>query len=129
MAQTATQNNGNRPKLELPPNQPVKLKLLKERPFTGENSRGKYYLYSVVDSDGIELAYFASEEIHNLIQENKLKSGAEIQLTKKGKAVEFAIIGQAIPEVPLSPDTDNLKVLIPVEKRTRFRGKLHTPFS
>jgi hypothetical protein len=109
---TATQNNGNRPKLELVPNQPVKLKLLKSTPFTGENSRGKYYLYSVVDSDAIEMAYFASEEIHNLIQSNKLKTGAEIQLTKKGKAVEFAIIGQATPEAPVAADGDGLKAIL-----------------
>ena len=109
---TATQNNGNRPKLELVPNQPVKLKLLKPTPFTGENSRGIYYLYSVVDADGIELAYFASEEIHNLIQTNGLKSGSEIQLTKKGKAVEFAIIGQSLPEQAPAPDADNLKAIL-----------------
>jgi hypothetical protein len=114
MPPTTTQNNGSRPKLELVPNQPVKLKLLKPAPFTGENSRGKYYLYSVVDSDGIEMAYFASEEIHNLIQSNKLKAGAEIQLTKKDKAVEFAIIGQPKPEALSSsaPDTDNLKAIL-----------------
>jgi hypothetical protein len=104
--------SGTRPKLDLPPNQPVRLRLLKERPFTGENSRGKYYLYSV----GVELAYFASEEIHNLIQANKLKADSAIQLTKKGKAVEFAIIGQATPE-PIPPtastnDPDNLKAIL-----------------
>lgn len=116
MPPTTTQNNGNRPKLELLQNQPVKLKLLKSSPYTGENSHGKYYLYSVVDSDGIELAYFASEDIHNLIQSNKLKSGSEIQLTKKGKAVELAIIGQAQPVESVSssatPDADNLKAIL-----------------
>jgi hypothetical protein len=74
-----------------------------------------YYLYSVVDSDGIELAYFASEEIHSLIQSKNLKNGTEIQLTKKGKAVEFAIIGQALPNEPasvLSADSDNLKAIL-----------------
>ena len=54
--------------------------------------------HSVADSDGIEMAYFAGEEIHELIQSNNLKTDAEIQLTKKGKVVEFAIIGQALPE-------------------------------
>jgi hypothetical protein len=65
------------------------------------------------------MAYFASEEIHNLIQSNKLKAGAEIQLTKKGKAVEFAIIGQAtaepVPTVPASASTsdpDNFKAIL-----------------
>ena len=114
MPQTATQNNGNRPKLELPQNQPIKLKLLKPSPYTGENSHGKYYLYSVVDSDGIEMAYFAGEDIHNLIQANNLKTGAEVQLTKKGKTVEFAIIGQAIPEVPpaVAAGDDGLKAIL-----------------
>jgi hypothetical protein len=111
---TATQNNGTRPKLELPQNSPVRLRLLKATPFTGENSRGKFYLYSVVDADGIELAYFATDEIHNLIQSNRLAAGADIQLTKKGKAVEFAIIGQAVPEVPpaVAADGDGLKAIL-----------------
>ena len=112
MPPTTTQNNGNRPKIELLQNQPVRLRLLKPSPYTGENSHGKYYLYSVADSDAIEMAYFASEEIHNLIQSNKLKTGAEIQLTKKGKAVEFAIIGQALPDQAPAPDADNLKAIL-----------------
>jgi DNA-binding protein YbaB len=65
------------------------------------------------------MAYFAPEEVHNLIQKNNLKTGAEIQLTKKGKAVEFAIIGQAtaepVPIVPASASTsesDNLKAIL-----------------
>ena len=100
--------------MELVPSQPVKLKLLKGTPFTGENTRGKYYLYSVVDSDGIELAYFADENVHKLIQMNNLKTGAEIQLTKKGKAVEFAIIGQAVPDIPpaVPAEDDGLKAIL-----------------
>ena len=43
-------------------------------------------------------------------------TSVEIQLTKKGKAVEFAIIGQAVPEAPsasLPPsDPDNLKAIL-----------------
>ncbi len=114
MPPTTTQNNGNRPKLELPQNQPVRLKLLKQAPYTGENSHGKFYLYSVAGTDGIEMAYFASEDVHKLIQTNRLTAGAEIQLTKKGKAVEFAIIGQALPEVlpAVAAGDDGLKAIL-----------------
>ena len=53
---TATQ----RTKLEPALNQEVRVKLMKEKPYTGENTRGKYFLYSVVDlASGEEMAFFA----------------------------------------------------------------------
>jgi hypothetical protein len=78
----------------------VRIKLLKPTPYIGENRMGKYYLYSVADESGIEMAYFATEPVHNLIQSNQLKVGSLIQLAKKAKGIEFSIIGQAVPEPP-----------------------------
>jgi hypothetical protein len=77
---------------------------------------GKYYLYSVADEDGIEMAYFANESVHNLIQSNLLKAGSMIQLTKKARGIEFSIIGQAVTETPSGvtpePTGDGLKAII-----------------
>jgi hypothetical protein len=61
---------------------------------------GKYYLYSVADESGIEMAYFATEPVHNLIQSNQIRVGGMIQLTKKARGIEFSIIGQTVPEPP-----------------------------
>lgn len=75
--------NGNRPKIDLQLNEEVRLKLLKDKPFTGENGYGKYYLYSVVDlGTGEEKAFFATEDIHTIIVENKLAIGSEFLLKK-----------------------------------------------
>jgi hypothetical protein len=63
---------------------------------------GKYYLYSVADESGMEMAYFATESVHNLIQSNLLKAGSLIQLTKKARGIEFSIIGQSVPEPPIA---------------------------
>lgn len=104
VTQTTTSSNGTKPKLDLQLNQPVRIKLLKPSPYIGENRMGKYYLYSVADENGIEMAYFATEPVHNLIQTNQLKVGSLIQLTKKARGIEFSIIGQAVPEpTPAAP--------------------------
>jgi hypothetical protein len=81
-------NNGNgtatqRAKLEPALNEEVRVKLLKDKPYTGENTRGKYFLYSVVDlASGEEKAFFAPPEIHDLIVEKHLGKDSEFILKK-----------------------------------------------
>jgi hypothetical protein len=62
-------------------NQPARVKLLKDKPFEGSSTYGKYLLYSV-EHDGVEKAYFATEEVHEEMQAHGLKRGDEIVLTK-----------------------------------------------
>ena len=121
---SSTNGTISRPKFELLElNQPVKLKLLKDKPHIGTNSYGEYYLYTVQNDEGVEFSYFASAEIHNLIQQHKLKNGSSFILKKtaamNGKkitpSIEFSIIGE--PESqhnapPLIPGSDGLKEIL-----------------
>jgi hypothetical protein len=113
---TTTSNNGTKPKVDLLLNQPVRIKLLKPTPYIGENAHGKFYLYNVTSEEGMEMAYFATESVHNLIQVNQLKAGSMIQLTKRTKGTEFAIVGQVVPEtlpaIASEATTDNLRAIM-----------------
>lgn len=101
----------NRPKLEVTET-PLKLKLLRDQPHVGDNGHGKYFLYSVQDEAGIEFAWFAPQEIHDVIQTNGLKTESEILVKriqangKKGVTkVELSILGKsAEPHPGLSGD-------------------------
>ena len=62
MAVVMTSTNGNKPKLELALNERVRLKLLKDKCFEGQNSYGAYYLYSV-EHDGVEKIIFITPPI------------------------------------------------------------------
>ena len=92
--------NNNRPKIELKLNVPVRLKLLRDTPYEGENSYGPYYLYTVEES-GVEKVYFATQEIHMKIRESKLVAGDEFILEKtanqRGKRVVTEITFEAMP--------------------------------
>ncbi len=118
------QNNGNgtttRAKLEPEVNQEVRVRLLKDKPFTGENGYGKYYLYSVQDlDDGEEKAFFAPAEIHQIIEEKKLPKGSEFIIKKVpyqngkkiGSKLELSLVSVAAPPPPV-PQSDNLKQLL-----------------
>ena len=86
----------NRPKVDLPTNgEPLKLKLLKAKPFEGKSNTGDYFLYTVEqNSDGVERAFFAPDDIHQKIQEFKLKTGDTFSLVKadNGKKNSFLIV-------------------------------------
>jgi hypothetical protein len=110
----------------------VRLKLLKDKCFSGENSYGSYYLYSV-EHDGVEKIIFLTPPIHNAIVDAKLSTGDEFILRKtavqNGKkltpqiSIEFVERPQAasVP-VPAStkptegsasvPQQDNLKAIM-----------------
>ena len=74
-------NNNGRPKLEITLNQSAKVKLLKPKPFEGSSLYGSFRLYTV-EHEGVEKAYFATDEVHAEIQKLGLKAGGEIVLTK-----------------------------------------------
>ena len=71
-----------KPKLELQVNIPTTIKLLQSEPATGENSYGRWYLYSV-ECDGTEYSYFASEKVVQLLKENNVVQDDEVVITKK----------------------------------------------
>lgn len=108
--------------MDLNLDKPIKLTLLKDKPFIGNNNYGEFYLYSAKDAQGIEYSYFADASIHNLIQEHKLKSGnsfvvqrvATMNGKKMSSKVEFSIIGEAKPQAVVPPVTgsDNLKEIL-----------------
>lgn len=112
----------NKPKLELFLEKPVRLTLLKDKCYEGENSYGRFYLYNVRDENGIEFSYFADAPIHQLIQEHKLKAGSSFVLQrvatmngkKMGSKVEFSIIGEPEPiqHVTKTPVSDGLKEIL-----------------
>ena len=112
----------NKPKLDLILDKPIKLSLLKDKPYINSNNYGEFYLYSVKDEDGIEFSYFATSDVHELIQQHKLRTGSSFILNKiasmNGKKmvpkVEFSIIGEAEEQhsTPLIPGSDNLKELL-----------------
>lgn len=110
----------NKPKLDLILDRPIKLTLLKDKPYIGNNNYGEFYLYSVKDDEGVEYSYFAETHIHTLIQEHKLKSGSSFILTKiasqNGKKisakVEFSIVGESEQPSQIFPGQDNLKDLM-----------------
>jgi len=71
-----------KPKLELQVNIPTTIKLLQSEPATGENSYGKWYLYSV-ECNGTEYSYFAPEKVVKLLKENAVTVDDEVVITKK----------------------------------------------
>jgi len=95
----------------------LKLKLLRDQPHVGDNGHGKYFLYSAQDEAGIEFAWFAPQEIHDVIQTNGLKTGSEILVKrvqangKKGVTkIELSILGET-PEQPKA-NGDDLKEIM-----------------
>ena len=103
--------NGNgtvtKPKVELALNESATLKLMKDKPYSGENSFGPYYLYSV-SHEGAEKAFFTNSELHQRIAEAALKTGDEFRITKvavqNGKKVtakvEFEVVSKVVVPAP-----------------------------
>ena len=98
---------GNKPKVEIALNETAILKLLKDKPYSGENSFGSYYLYSV-SQDGLEKAFFTSPDLHQKIAEAGLKAGDEFKISKvavqNGRKVtarvDFEVVSKAAPPAP-----------------------------
>ena len=115
-------NNGNgtqRPKLDPELNQEVRVRLLKDKPYTSENSLGRYWLYSVqnVETDE-ELAFFAPAEIHQIIEEQKLGKGSEFLIKKvalqngkkSGSKLELSLVSAPPPLLDhISTTGDSMK--------------------
>ena len=122
----AVSTNGNKPKLEIGLNESVRLKLLKDKCFEGQNSYGSFFLYSV-EHEGIEKVIFLTPPIHNAIVEARLTTGDEFILRKtavqNGKkltpqvSIEFVekvvVVPLPVPALgSVSAPQDNLKAIM-----------------
>lgn len=81
MSQNNGDDHGTRKKLDLPLNQPITAKILKEKPYEGENRYGKYFLWSF-EIDGEDTVYFPDKETHEKLIALSLKVGDVIVLTR-----------------------------------------------
>ena len=94
----------NKQKLELQVNVPATLKLLQDKPASGSNSYGNWFLFGV-ECEGLEYSFFTTEEVNKYISDNKLGKGDEIRITKtigkngKKNATSYQIetVKKAIP--------------------------------
>jgi hypothetical protein len=110
-----TTGNGQKPKLELQLNKPVKLKLLRDV-YTGENQHGKYLLATVQDEQGQEFAWFIPTDLHDVVQDSGLKAGSEIiaqrvENGRKGSSkIQLSILAKTEP--PESVHNDHKSIMI-----------------
>lgn len=101
--------NNTRAKVEVALNQEVKLTLLKDKCYTGQNNFGNFYLYSVREGDQ-DKSFFATEEVHKRILEEGLRTGDTFLVRKKAvqsgrkilTAVEFEVVNKTPYSVPQS---------------------------
>jgi hypothetical protein len=71
----------NKPKLDLQVNTSATITLMQDKPVTGKNAYGDWYLFGV-ESEGQEYSFFANDEVSNFVSENKLGKGDAIKITK-----------------------------------------------
>ena len=90
----------NRPKLELNPGEEVTVTLIRDNPAVGKTDFGPYFCYSVLTSDGTEMSFFSTPQIHQTIQDHKLGKGARfilrrpVQANGKKPKLEIALVSQ-----------------------------------
>lgn len=71
----------NKPKLDLQVNIPATITLLMDKPVTGSNAYGNWYLFGV-EHEGQEYSFFATEEVAKFAVENNLRKGDSLKVTK-----------------------------------------------
>ncbi len=71
----------NKPKLDLQVNVPATIKLLMDKPVTGSNTYGNWYLFGV-EYEGQEYSFFATEEVAKFAEANNLRKGDSLKVTK-----------------------------------------------
>ena len=71
----------NKPKLDLQVNIPATIKFLMDKPVTGSNAYGNWYLFGV-EYEGQEYSFFATEDVAKFAEENKLRKGDVVKVTK-----------------------------------------------
>jgi hypothetical protein len=90
----------NRPKLELNPGEEATVSLIRDTPAVGRSDFGPYYCYSVLSADGTEMSFFATPEIHQVMQDKKLGKGSQfilrrpLQTNGKKPKLEIALVAK-----------------------------------
>jgi hypothetical protein len=100
-----SQNNGGaetapRKKLELPLNQPITVKILRDKPYEGENHYGKFYMWGF-EVEGEEMVYFPDKDTHEKLLALSLKIGDVILLTRTATQNGKKIVSQVTVDVVL----------------------------
>jgi hypothetical protein len=100
-----SQNNGGtdtapRKKLELPLNQPVTAKILRDKPYEGENRYGQFYMWGL-EIEGEEMVYFPDKETHEKLLGLQLKVGDVVLLTRTATQNGKKIVSQVAVDVIL----------------------------
>lgn len=99
----------SKPKLNLEVNIPATIKLLQDKPLTGNNSYGNWFLFGV-ECEGKEYSFFTTEEVNKFISENNLGKGDEIKVTKTiGKNGKKNATSYQIETVKKSETNSNVK--------------------
>ena len=102
--------NNNRPKVEIALNQEARLKLVRDKAYTGQNSYGNFYLYTVIEGN-VEKSFFATEDVHKRILEEGLHTGDEFLVRKKavqeGRKVISKIEFEVMSKQPVPPPNGN----------------------
>ncbi len=80
------QNNGGpdsatRKKLDLVLGQTVTAKILRDKPYEGENRYGKFSMYTL-EVEGVETVYFPDKDTHQTLLALQLKMGDVVTFTK-----------------------------------------------
>ena len=93
-----------RSKLDLELNTPRTMALLFDKPLTGENRYGPYYLYALADPDtGEEFSFFAPPDVHDVLKNQK--TGDVVSITKTAKQQGRKVV-----------TAHSVEVLTPMEK-------------
>jgi hypothetical protein len=100
-----SQNNGGtdtapRKKLELPLNQPITAKILRDKPYEGENHYGKFHMWGL-EVDAEEMVYFPEKETHEKLLALQLKVGDVVLLTRTATQSGKKISSQVTVDVIL----------------------------
>ena len=104
--------------MELQLNQPMKVRLLKNKPYAGKSEFGSYLLFSV-EVDGEERALFVDADVNKKIQDLNVQSGDQIMLTKiavpNGTKVKSEVLVELIEHQKRTQSTvsgDSLKQIM-----------------
>ena len=104
--------------MELQLNQPMKVRLLKNKPYAGKSEYGSYLLFSV-EVDGEERALFVDADVNKKIQDLNVQSGDQIMLTKiavpNGTKVKSEVLVELIEHQKRTQSTvsgDSLKQIM-----------------
>ena len=84
--------------LNLQVNKQQTFELLYDEPLEGSNKYGKYFCYALKNGDGTEYSFFAPEEVHKVLKDQK--KGTKFQITKTAVEKNKKLITDYVIEFP-----------------------------